>query len=105
MPGGTDSVEAQSGVSRWPSPPPSAIPSSKPILPQAPARAAPAFERRDPELDLMGNRPTRRSTGVRAIRLGIVVILLSALGAVSWLAYDDLSGAGSSPAADVDQSG
>jgi len=105
MGGGTSSVGAQSGDSGWPSPPPSAIPSSKPILPQAPARAAPAFEHRDPELALMGNRPTRRSTGVRFIRLGIIVIVLSGVGAVSWLAYDDLRGVGTSPAPNVDQSG
>lgn len=64
---------------RLPAPDAATAPSSAPILPQAPARHAPSFERRQVEVELV-IPPREHTTSVRAYVLGTIGLAAVSVG-------------------------
>jgi len=73
-------------IHRLPAPDGAAQPSSAPILPQAPARPAPSFERREFDVQLV-IPPRERKTSMRAYLIGTVGLVAVSVG--GWFALSD----------------
>ena len=73
-------------VRQLPAPGNGAIPSTAPILPDAPARPAPRFERREVDLTFVAP-PPRRRTSMRGYLYG--ALALAAISAGGWFGLSE----------------
>jgi hypothetical protein len=80
------------GVDARAEPDPAIVPNNEPNLPKSAAREAPPMVMRDHPLDLMRNRPEKKSPLVRrSLRWLLVLAILGGLAFFGWIAYEDLT--------------